>query len=197
MDHDLRAEKYGVRLRPVQLTDAAFIVRLRNSPRARLFVGDSAADVPGQEEWLKDYLARLDDWYFIVETVRGNQGVGTLGVYNVEGTTGEWGRWILLHDVPAASASAWLALHICFDCLRLETVLGHVVETNKEVISLHQRMGYPRVVYAANPVVISGQPHRQVQFRATRPDWPVISANLDRYARMSETLLAAPSPQPG
>ena len=192
MDHHLSVERYGVRLRPVRLADAEFIVRLRNSPHALPFVGTSATDVPGQEKWLRDYLARPNDWYFLIEMTRGDRPVGTLGVYNVEGTTGEWGRWILLPGVPAAAASAWLAFHVCFDCLLLETVLGHVVETNKEVLSLHARMGHPRVGYAANSVVIGGKPMRLVEFRATRKDWPAISVNLDRYARLSETLVSQP-----
>lgn len=189
MRHSLTVEKYGVALRPVGLDDAAFIVQLRNSPHALGNVGDSVTDLPSQERWLKSYFERANDWYFIVQTTRDHTPVGTVGVYDVAGTVGEWGRWIVLPGVPAGPASAWLALHVAFDVLNLEVALGHVVETNKAVLSFHERIGNPSVGWAANPRVIGGRTVRLVEYRATRADWPTMSAQLDRYAGIAKPLL--------
>ena len=54
-----------MRLRPVRLEDAAFIVWLRNQEHVKGRVGDSATDVAGQEAWLKKYFTRAGDYYFI------------------------------------------------------------------------------------------------------------------------------------
>ena len=81
MKHDLRVENYGVRLRPARLSDAAFIVQLRNSPHAEGFIGDSTTELVSQEEWLKEYFERENDYYFIIERSRDDEPVGTSGVY--------------------------------------------------------------------------------------------------------------------
>ena len=44
-----------MRLRPVRLEDAAFIVWLRNQDHVKGRVGDSATSVASQEAWLKKY----------------------------------------------------------------------------------------------------------------------------------------------
>ena len=53
MEHSFQAEGYGIRLRPVRMDDAAFIVWLRNLDHVKGKVGDSATDVAGQEAWLR------------------------------------------------------------------------------------------------------------------------------------------------
>jgi RimJ/RimL family protein N-acetyltransferase len=194
MTHDVHLEKFGVRLRPVRLEDAGFIVSLRNSPHVLPFVGDSAADVAGQEAWLQRYFERPNDWYFLVEIAAGSQVVGTIGLYDVDGKTGEWGRWITLPGIGAAPASAWLVLHFAFEVLKLEAALGHVVESNAKVLSLHERMGNPRIGFSDAPRVIGGQAVRMVAYRAARADWPRISARLDRYARMAEAQFEKQAP---
>ena len=49
MQHTLQAEGFGVRLRPVRMEDAAFIVWLRNLEHVRGRVGDTSLDVAGQD----------------------------------------------------------------------------------------------------------------------------------------------------
>ena len=56
MRHVLHAEGFGVRLRPVQMEDAAFIVWLRNQDYVKGKVGDSAPDVASQQKWLETIL---------------------------------------------------------------------------------------------------------------------------------------------
>lgn len=189
MKHNIIVEKFGVRLRPAGLDDAALIVRLRNSPHALEFIGDSARSVPEQEAWLRRYFERPDDYCFMIETIHDGKTVGMLGVYGIEGDTGEWGRWVLEPGVPAAPASAWLALHVCFDVIALKTVRGLVVETNKEVLSFHKRVGYTHIGFHPEPRTIGGRQVRMVEFRTTRSDWPAMSATLERYALMAQQLM--------
>ena len=72
MRHDIHLEGFNLRLRPVRIEDAAFIVWLRNLDYVKGNVGDSAVDVVGQEAWLKAYFEREGDYYFIVETLGGS-----------------------------------------------------------------------------------------------------------------------------
>jgi hypothetical protein len=48
MRHSLHAEGFGVHLHPVQMTDAAFIVWLRNQDYVKGRIGDSAPDAASQ-----------------------------------------------------------------------------------------------------------------------------------------------------
>ncbi len=188
MRHSISAQRFGYAIRPVTLADAQFLVGLRNSPHAIGNIGDSAADVKNQEQWLAKYFDRSDDYYFIVESAETRAPVGAVGVYDVVGDTGEWGRWVLTPGIPAAPASTWLAFHVCFDLLGLKTVLGHVVETNRPVITFHERTGFRRVGYSEEPRLIGGKTVRMVAFKADPDDWKVISERLGHFAELASRL---------
>jgi RimJ/RimL family protein N-acetyltransferase len=189
MKHNISLEGFGVRLRPATLEDSAFIVELRNSPHAIGLIGDSAQTVETQRAWLQRHFEVPDDYYFVIETSHDNRAVGVLGIYDIHGDVGEWGRWIIKPGVPAAAASAWLVLKICFEQLGLKTVRGLIVEMNKEVISFHRRIGYELIGVHPQPRIIGNRPVHMIEFRTTRDAWPKLSAALERYARMSQTLL--------
>ena len=64
MQHSLQAEDFGIRVRPVRMEDASFIVWLRNLDYAKGRIGDSAKDIASQETWLQTYFQREGDYYF-------------------------------------------------------------------------------------------------------------------------------------
>src|SRR4051812_41356722 len=163
MDHSLQAEGFGVRLRPVRMEDAAFILRLRNMDHAKGRVGDSAADVTGQEKWLRTYFDRAGDYYFIIETL-GGIPVGTYGLYNASDASAESGRWIIRPDVPAAIPSAVLAFDIAFKKLGLKEVRVTTVSTNRTVLSLNLRFGFRQTKVQQGAQVINGEPVDLVHF---------------------------------
>jgi len=119
MQHTVEAEGWGVRLRPVQLADAEFIVWLRNLEHAKGRVGDSAANPSAQQEWLHVYFQRPGDYYFIIETLN-RKPVGAYGIYDIRGRSAESGRWVIRTDVPAAIPSALVAFDIAFGTPKLD-----------------------------------------------------------------------------
>jgi len=193
MDHSIGAEKFGVGLRPVRLSDAGFIVNLRNSPHASGFVGDSAQTEASQRDWLNCYFTRPGDYYFIIELAGNRQVIGTFGIYDIRDGCGEQGRWIILPGIPAAPASSWLILHIAFDILGLDVVRGTVVESNKNVISFQKKIGI-HFTGASERRSIAGKPVNMLEYRMTRAEWPLISANLTHYALMAERVLTRDNP---
>lgn len=186
--HNLSARKSGFVLRPVVLEDAAEIVRLRNSPHALNFIGDSAKTVADQEKWLQQAFARPSDYNFMIETAARPRSVGVLGIYGIQGEEGEWGRWVIEPGVMAAPASAWMVLHLCFEALGLQKVRGLLVESNKEVISFHRRIGYAEIGYHAETRSIGGKDVRMIEFITTRSDWPRVGSKLEQFAKMAESL---------
>jgi len=185
MEHTLRAEGFGVRLRPVRMDDAAFIVWLRNLEHAKGRVGDSAVDVAGQENWLKSYFQRDKDYYFIIET-EGGTAVGAYGIYDLRGTSAESGRWIVRPDVLAAIPSAFLAFELAFEKLGLSELRATTVSTNQSVLSLNLKFGFRQTGVTPAGQVIDGRPVDLVHFLLTAEDWRKRRERLLPLARLAE-----------
>jgi RimJ/RimL family protein N-acetyltransferase len=185
MNHSLQAEGYGVRLRPVRMEDAAFIVWLRNLEHVKGRVGDTAVDVSAQEGWLKAYFQREGDYYFIIETA-GGIPVGAYGIYNLTGESGESGRWIIRPDVTAAIPSAILAFEIAFERLGLKEVRVSTVSTNQSVLSLNRKFGFRQVRVDPAALIIGGKPVDLVHFLLSPSDWQEPKKRLLSMARLAE-----------
>src|SRR5580698_17364 len=113
MQHNWKTEGFGVRLRPVVLADAAFIVWLRNLDRTKGKLGDSASGVAAQEAWLRTYFTREDDFYFITETLSGIP-LGTHGLSHLANASAEAGRLIIRPDVPGAVPTSFITFDLAF-----------------------------------------------------------------------------------
>jgi RimJ/RimL family protein N-acetyltransferase len=175
-----------MRLRPVRLEDAAFIVWLRNLDHVRGWVGDSATDVAGQEAWLTAYFQREGDYYFIVETPRGIP-LGTHGIYNVRGASAENGRHIVRPDVLASVPAFLLAADLAFGSLGLTELRATSVSTNVKVHSLHRKSGFKQVGILRAAQTIGGRPVDLVQFLLRAEDWPTVRARLSPLAQLAGT----------
>jgi RimJ/RimL family protein N-acetyltransferase len=188
MDHTVEAKGFGVRLRPVRMDDAAFIVWLRNLEHAKGRVGDSAADVAGQENWLKKYFQRDGDYYFIIET-QGGMAVGTYGLYDLKGTSAESGRWIVNPDAPAAIPSAVLAFDLAFEKLGLNELRASTVATNQSVLSLNREFGFRQTGVVTAAQVIGGHPVDLLHFSLSAKDWRIKREYLLPMAQLAERLM--------
>lgn len=185
MKHSLTAEGFGVRLRPVRLDDAAFIVWLRNLAHAIGRVGDSAADVTGQQQWLEKYFNRDGDYYFIVETPAGNP-VGTYSLYNRVGSRAEAGRWIMRPGVTAALPSGFVLCEIAFNQLQLSELVGSTVATNQSVLSLNRKLGWRQTRIEPAAQIINGQPADFIHFVLTPAAWAEARERLHPLAQLAE-----------
>jgi len=181
MRHSLHGEGFAVRLRPVELDDAAFIVWLRNLQHTKGKIGDSVSDIGAQEEWLHAYFDRPDDYYFIVETEHGVP-VGTYGFYNFEGTTAETGRWVIRKGVPAAAPCMMVALDLAFVTLRLTEVRARTVSTNATVLSIHRKIGFRQTGIEPGGQLIAGKPVDLVLSVLSAEDAPKVRARLHATA---------------
>jgi RimJ/RimL family protein N-acetyltransferase len=186
MQHSLQIEGYGVRLRPVRLDDAAFVVWLRNLDYVKGQVGDSATDVAGQETWLKNYFKREGDYYFIAETL-GGIPLGTHGIYDVRGTSAEKGRHIMRPEVMAGVPAAMLATELAFGKLGLNELRASSVSTNLAVLSLHRKCGFKQVGIRRAAQIIDGQPVDLVQFILSPEAWSKAREHLLPLAQYAKT----------
>jgi RimJ/RimL family protein N-acetyltransferase len=185
MDHTIQTEGFGVRLRPVRLDDAEFIVWVRNLPHVKGRVGDTAVDAGAQEAWLRDYFQRAGDYYFIVETLRQKQ-LGAYGIYDVRGASAESGRWVMRPDVPAALPNAIIAFDLAFGRLGLTELRAKTISTNKTVLSLNVKLGFEQKHIEENSQVIGGKPVDQFHFALPKESWLKRRETLLPLARFAE-----------
>jgi len=186
MRHSLHAEGFGVRLRPVQMNDAAFIVWLRHQDYVKGRVGDSAPDAAGQQKWLETYFQRAGDCYFMVETT-GGIPLGTNGLYEISGKNAEWGRYIVRPEIPAALPSAILIFDLAFEKLELHELLARCVSTNLTVHSLVKKCGFRQTETKFASQDIGGRPVDMVHFVLKAGDWPGCRRRLLPLAEFAET----------
>jgi len=185
MQHTVQAEGWGVRLRPVRLEDAEFIVWLRNLEHAKGRIGDSAMDATAQEEWLRAYFERPGDYYFIIETLNGKP-LGAYGIYDIRGDSAESGRWVIRPEAPAAIPSALVAFDIAFTILQLDELRVKTVSTNQNVLSLNGKLGFSQTHIEPAAQVIGGKPIDQIHFVLKAADWPPYRTKLLPLAKLAE-----------
>ena len=186
-----------MRLRPVRLEDAAFIVWLRSLDYVKGNVGDSATSIASQEVWLKKYFEREGDYYFIVETP-GGIPVGTHGIYDLQGTSAEKGRHIVRPEVMAGVPAGFVATDLAFERLGLSELRATCVSTNVAVHSLHRRSGYKEVGILRAAQAINGKPVDLLQFLLTAEDWSRVRERILPLAQLAGThVLEWEKAQPG
>jgi RimJ/RimL family protein N-acetyltransferase len=186
MRHNLYAEGFNVRLRPVQMDDAAFIVWLRNQDYVKGKVGDSALDVASQQKWLEDYLKREGDYYFILETTSGIP-LGTNGLYDISEGAAEWGRIIIRSDVSAAVPCCILTYDLAFQELGLQQLLARCVSTNLAVHSLSRKLGFRQTETKKSCQIIGGKSVDMIHFLLKADDWLQSRERVMPLANFAET----------
>jgi len=186
MHHSLVAEDFGVRLRPVQMKDAAFIVWLRNQDHVKGRVGDSASDIAGQNKWLETYFERRNDFYFVLETLDGTP-LGTNALYEISGQNAEWGRYIVRPEVRAALSSAILIFDLAFEKLKIGELLARCVSTNTKMHSIVKKCGFSQTETRLANQIIGGQPVDMIHFVLKAVDWPKFRERLLPLAQYAKT----------
>jgi len=181
MKHDLKVEKFGVRLRPVNIKDAAFILKLRTSQEFSKYIGDTSSNIENQIAWLRNYLQRENDFYFCIET-HFNEPIGTIGLYNITSSEAEWGRWIVYPNSLAAPASAYLIYYIAFEIIKLDRVYCKTVSENEKVISFHRSCGLKQVGFEENAVTINNQKYSLIIQSLEKEQWSDVAKKLERIS---------------
>ncbi len=185
MRHSLTMQGYGVRLRPVRLEDAPFIVWLRSLAYVRGRVGDSAEDIDSQERWLNIYFEREGDYYFIVETLNAVP-LGTYAIYNLVKTRAEIGRMVIRPEVAAAIPASVLLLDLFYEQMGLTQVRAITVASNYAIHSFLRKGGFSEAEVEPAGRVIGGQALDMLHFVQTAEDWLQARERLVIGARRGE-----------
>lgn len=142
MNHKCKIEGFLYRLRPVKISDAAYIVkvRLEDSERNR-FIHPIQNDIAAQENWIRKYLEEENDYYFVIENRLTSEPEGVIAFYNIENSKAEWGRWVVQKSSFAAIESVLLLYRIAFEQVGLNELYCDTILENKSVVSFHNSIG--------------------------------------------------------
>jgi RimJ/RimL family protein N-acetyltransferase len=191
MRHDIQASGMGHRLRPVELSDARFIVEARASGERTRYLHRVPFDEDRQRAWLERYFERKGDYYFVIERLADSEPVGLVGIYEVDGDQAEWGRWVVLPDSVAAIPSAILVYDTAFETLGLRRCYCRTVAENRRVVSFHDSFGARRCGDLAGAFDLDGVVVDAVGHEILAEEWPEIRT---RVAPLGERLVSRARP---
>jgi RimJ/RimL family protein N-acetyltransferase len=152
------------------MEDAEFIVWIRNLDYAKGNIGDSPTDVASEETWLRAYFGREGDCYLVAETLGGIL-LGTIGIYDVAGTSAEIGRVIIRAGASGYVPTAFLTLDLAYTQMGLTQLRATSVSSNWRVHSYLRKQGFRQVTIERSGRVIGGKAVDMVHFVQTAEDW--------------------------
>lgn len=187
MRHNIHVEGAGFRLRPIEDSDAALVVDLRNDPSLSRFLHMTSPSIDEQLAWFQRYYQRHGDYYFVVERKSTGQAEGLISVYDIipEEGCGEWGRWIIRPGSLAAIESAWLIYKCSFEMLGLFSVYCRTVADNTAAVSFQDSCGILDRQILPDHFVLNEQRKDAVQHRVDIQTWPEIGARLERLSKLT------------
>ena len=192
MRHDIRLRGHAYGIRPVDASDAEFIIQLRTDPQLSQLIHPTSPQLDDQLAYLEQYFQRADDCYFIVVRSATGRREGAAALYDINRTPGEaeWGRWIRRHDSMGAAEAALLIYLAGFDVLGLNRIYCRTATANGNVVAFHTASGLETNGGAALTHDFGGVIYEAVEQFVTRDRWPVVGRALDERARAVARLLA-------
>lgn len=136
-------EKYGHRLRPLQLEDLEWILAWRNHPHIRSkMLNQHRIEYPEHLQWFKRTQEQGARVLLVYESAGLPMGYLNLSKPNALGES-EWGFYTN-PDAPRGTgmAMARLALYHAFVVLGADCLIGDVMPTNTASINYHRRLGF-------------------------------------------------------
>jgi RimJ/RimL family protein N-acetyltransferase len=192
MRHDLTIEGFAYRLRPIDDSDAPFVVMLRRNPELAVFLHSTSPDIADQVAWFALYYERPGDYYFVVERRDTGVSEGLVSLYDIDPQTacGEWGRWILKTGSLAAIESAWLIYRCAFERLKLKKVFCRTAAENIAVVSFHDSCGISERKFLSGHFHLNGKLVDAIEHTIDVKTWGSIRPRLEKLAQLTARRLA-------
>jgi RimJ/RimL family protein N-acetyltransferase len=193
MQHNIHIKGHAFALRPIELSDAQFIVDLRTAqPERNQFLHPIPADVRLQEVYIEKYFSTPNDYYFVVERLKTGAPEGLIGIYdiNLELKWGVWGRWIIAPNSLAATESCWLICKAAFEHLSLQSVSPQTIDKNESVVSFHDSCGLVRNRFLPDFFCLNGEYYDVIEHILTVEHWnTVVNEHLEAKSKRTADML--------
>ncbi len=182
MKHNIYIKGHAFSLRPIELSDAQLIVKLRTTqPERSQFIHPIPTDVSLQESYLQRYFNLPNDYYFVVERIKSCQPEGLIGIYDLDkqSKSAEWGRWILAANSLAAIESCWLIYQVAFKYLQLQQVYCRTIAQNQSVVSFHDSCGLSRNQILPQYFKLGEEQYDAIEHILVESEWESVNQKLE------------------
>ncbi len=187
MKHDLHIDGIAYRLRPVTLCDAQFIIDLRLEDQDRnKFINRISSDLESQKDWLERYFEREGDYYFVVENKLNGDPEGLVGIYDLENSKAEWGRWVIKKGSLATTECLDLLFKIAFNTLEIDELYCRTICDNVRVVSLHDSLPQLKRGVLTSQIELNGGNYDVVEHYTTPKHY---SEKIERSLERKATLI--------
>ncbi len=127
-------------LRSVLEKDAEFILRLRLDERLNKYLSKVNNNLEKERAWITEHKALDNDFYFLIVR-KDDEPLGTISLYNIKGSEGEFGRWVSVGNAAENLESVLLLHDFGFYTLDLDLIYSKTVKENVRVLNFHRRFG--------------------------------------------------------
>lgn len=140
-------EKYGLKVRLVNMNDATFILSLRSDPNRTKYMVTLDEKTENQKKWIQEYKKREKeglDYYFIYSNMEEKQiGVNRISHVDYKEKTAKSSSWITV-DGLIYEPFKMLVIHneIAYNLLGIETIRSDVHKKNSRVIRFLKLFNY-------------------------------------------------------
>jgi RimJ/RimL family protein N-acetyltransferase len=193
MKHDIRLEGFAYSARPVELSDAEFIVEVRTPERSR-YMREIDRSVQAQREWIARYFERPDEYYFVIERkgTQTREALSCLLTPSLKDRSIEWGRFITRPGSRSGIESAIFMHWVAFDILDFDRIWGDLLVDNAKVLAYSKSILHEpgeRIQLSMNGRVVEA-----VRCGITRERWRIVEKQLTDKARQIADDLNRPEP---
>ncbi len=129
-----------VDLKAVEIDDAPFTLSIRQDAEITKHLPRIDISLEQQRQWIRSQREEENGYFFVVWDKKGNR-LGTTGIYNIEGKTGEGGRLALYGDSFQKIEAGLLISEFEFEVLHLEHVVGWLEADNVHAIRWNKWFG--------------------------------------------------------
>lgn len=143
-------QKYGIQLKPVEESDAEFIIELRTNDQKSRFISATNPDVIQQKGWIKNYKTREkkgEEFYFIALD-ENNEKFATYRIYNFQKNSVEIGSFVSKPNYDKSINIVKLDILIkeyVFEKLKFEILNFEVRKLNLSVVRYHKKF-HPTII---------------------------------------------------
>lgn len=159
----------NVDLRPLDVSDAEFILSLRLDPELSRYLNPVENNLDKQRAWIKTCMNDPQQWYFIIQNKK-QEPVGTIRIYDIKDTCFCWGSFIVIPKARsyASFESLVLLYHYAFFELGFDYTNFDVRKKNEKALQFYLRFG----------AIITGETDEDFLLTYTKEDF---TAKLAEY----------------